>query len=106
MTRKEFRKLLQSRERPFVDCCVHGVPSDTDPSFYMTGSQLFAAAAQGLPIPQPPIVQEYSGVRADDMTPIDKLFGDKFEKMQYGKDFLQETDNKVLTLKKQIENEK
>ena len=106
MTRKDFRKLLATRERPFVDCCIHGIPSDTDPSFYLSGSQLFAAAAQGLPIPQPPLVQEYNGVCADDLTPVDKLYGDKFEKMQFGKSFLQETDSKVLTLKNQIENEK
>lgn len=105
MTREEFRQRLANRARPFVDCCIHSVGSVTDPSFYMTGAQLFAAAAQGLPIPTPPIIQEYNNVHADDITPCDTLYGDKFEKHQYAKEFLKETDNKVLTLKKELDNE-
>lgn len=106
MTRNEFRRRFQSRQKPFVDCGMVGVDSVTDPTFFMTGAQLFAAAAQGLPIPTPPIVQEYTGVHADDLTPVDTLYGDKFEKIEYGKRFLKETDDKILTLKKQVDDEK
>lgn len=105
MTRNDFRQKLQSRQKPFVDCGMVGVNSVTDPTFFMTGAQLFAAAAQGLPIPTPPIVQEYNGVHADELTPVDTLYGDRFEKIEFGKGFLKDTDDKVLTLKKQIDND-
>lgn len=105
MTRNQFRRRFSSTSMSFVHTNLPSLKSETDPTFALTGMQMFLAAMRGEALPSPPIVQEYSGVHADDLTPVDNPMSDRFQTIEWVKKHLHDVDDKVLTLKKQIDNE-
>ena len=106
MTRNQFRKRLIPRDVVFVQSSLPSLDSETDPSFALTGLQMFLATMRGEALPAPPIVQEFNNVHADDLTIVDNPMTDRFDAIEFARKYLKDTDNKVLTLKKQIDNEK
>lgn len=106
MTRNQFRQRLIPRDVVFVQTSLPSLESETDPSFALTGLQMFLATMRGEALPAPPIVQEYNNVHADDLSIVDNPMTDRFEAIECARKYLKDTDNKVLTLKNQIDNEK
>lgn len=106
MTRNQFRQRLIPRDVVFVQSSLPSLDSETDPSFALTGLQMFLATMRGEALPAPPIVQEYNNVHADDLSIVDNPMADRFEAIEHARKYLKDTDNKVLTLKKQIDDEK
>ena len=85
MTRQDF---IERTARParFVMCnfAKNSVPSETDPSFALTGMQIFQASLRGQEIPQPAFLQyTMNGVKVDNLTPIDNPNVDYFDGVRY-----------------------
>lgn len=105
MTRKEYRKRFIPKDIRYFETSLPSLPSETDPTFALTGLQMFLASMRGEALPTPPIVQEYNNVHADDLSVVDNPMADRFEAIESARKYLKDTDNKVLTFKKQLENE-
>lgn len=105
MTTQEYRKkLLRGQTRPFVMTNTPQLKSLTDPTLAMTGKQLFVCAMQGIPIPEPPVLQ-FTGIKASEMTSIDKLYMDNFERIQRAQQELQSIDNVAIRSHKNLPTE-
>lgn len=106
MTRNEFRRRFIPKNIRFFESSLPSLPSETDPTFALTGLQMFLASMRGEALPTPPIVQEFTGVHADELSLLDNPMADRFQFIDEARKYLKDTDNKVLTLKKQLDNEK
>lgn len=96
MTTQQYRKkLLRGQTRPFVMTNAPQLKSLTDPTLAMTGKQLFICAMQGIPIPEPPVLH-FTGVKASELSSIDSLYMDKFERIQRAQQELQSIDNVAM----------
>lgn len=78
MTRKEFSKFQTMKEKRPINYAKNEMRSKTDPSFAMTGAQMFLAAMRGEPLPMNAVSYVYSGIDPKDMTIADQSFPDKF----------------------------
>lgn len=102
MTREEFYRF---QRKPFSQkkTTYNGSISETDPSFAMTGQQMFMAAMRGEPIPGSNVSYYYSGVAPRDLTSADKAHPDKLDVLVELKN--QESIIKQLNKTKINENE-
>lgn len=106
MNRQEFRRNLQrTRQEPFVMTNLPIIPSRTDPSFALSGKQIFVAAMQGLPLPEPPMLQ-FNNVKADHITALDRMHMDRFERLQLAQRQLQEMENTITKQHSQYQQTK
>jgi len=87
MTRKQFIERI-AHPQGFVMCnfARNQEKSETDPSFALTGMQIFQASLRGQEIPQPSFLQySMNGVKVDNLTPIDNPNVDFFDGVRYAK---------------------
>lgn len=85
MTRKQFIERI-ARPQGFVMCnfAHNQEKSETDPSFALTGMQIFQASLRGQEIPQPSFLQySMNGVSVDNLSPIDNPNVDYFDGVRY-----------------------
>lgn len=106
MFKDSFRKLLKNDcRRVFVESSLPIVESETDPSFALTGMQMFVCAMNGTPLPTPPLLQEYNGLHADEITPCDAPFVDRLDGISMARKIVADADNNVVKLKNSIKDE-
>ena len=108
MTRKQF---VERTARPgsFYMCnFAHNVEkSETDPSFALTGMQIFQASLTGQAVPQPAMLQyKFNGVSVDNISPIDNPNVDLFEGMQYAKSIQKDVSDKWKKVPEDVKNPK
>lgn len=103
MTREEFREMFNSSPKPkkFRRPTRLDHPSQTDPSFAMSGSQIFAAVLSGKPIASP-IGLEYQNAKLDEITPFDTQIKEHLNVRQYAKEELSDIEFKAKTAHKQM----
>lgn len=104
MTRKQFIERI-ARPSEFVMCNLahNSVPSETDPSFALTGMQIFQASLRGQEIPQPAMLHySMNGVTVDNLTPIDNPNVDYFDGVRYAKETKQDFTDKYKALPKEV----
>lgn len=91
MTRKEFKNYQCEKAMNRKKYAFNDVQSECDPSFAMTGAQMFMAAMRGEALPMNAVSYYYTNVSPDKMALSDVAYADKFEVAQA----LQSTENKI-----------
>lgn len=94
MTRQEFRDMFITHNPPkkrFRRPTRLDHPSQTDPSFAMSGAQIFQSVLVGKPIASP-IGLEYQNAKLDDITPFDTQIKERLNVLQYTKEELNQIE--------------
>lgn len=108
MTRKQFVEKTSNPSK-FVMCnfARNIEKSVTDPSFALTGMQIFAASLRGQELPQPAFLQySYNGVGVDNITPIDNPNVDYFDGVMYAKGVRNDLTDKWKKVPKELLDDK
>ena len=99
MKRSDFFRHVQGERFIATDLECNPNMSRTDPTLAMSGKQIIQMAQTGR-LPQNNMMYK-SGVKLEDLTPIDNPYIDTFEGLEYAKTIGAEIKDKVTKLKKQ-----
>lgn len=81
--------------------------SETDPSYALTGMQIFQASIKGQEIPQPTLLHYVmNGVKVDNISPIDNPNVDYFDGMEYAKSVRKDLTDKWQKVPQELKQEK